>query len=191
MKDYEVPQDVIQDLKEKFQHVLQRLSNDLKKQRTGRATTSLLDDIKVESYGVLTPLKGVATLSTPEAKVILINPFDKSQIVPIEKAIIHSGLGLTPQTDGKVIRVLIPPLSDERRRELAKQIRTKGEDFKVAVRNIRLDAKKALQKMEKDKLIREDESHRYLDQIQKTVDQEMKVIDKQIQQKENELLEND
>jgi ribosome recycling factor len=188
---YETTQELINDLKKNLDQVFQKLKTDLKKQRTGRANPALLDDLKIESYGVLTSLKAVANISAPEAKLILINPFDKSQIVEIEKAIIHSGLGLAPQSDGKVIRLKLPPLSDERRKEMAKQIRTKGEEFKISVRTIRSDAKKNLQKMEKAKKITEDDVHTFLDKIQKMVDQEVSLIDEQIKLKEKEILETD
>ena len=157
--------------------------------RTGRASVSLLDNIRVDYYGTPTPLNQLATLHVPEASLITIQPYDISQIGAIEKAIRTSDLGLNPQNDGKIIRVPIPALTEERRKELVKRLHHLAEEHRVAIRNIRRDANEALKKLLKDKLISEDDERRALDESQKLTDQYMQKLDQAAKLKEKEVLE--
>lgn len=157
--------------------------------RTGRASTALLDPIRVDYYGTLTPLSQVATLATPETRLITVQPWDPSLVPAIEKAILKSGLGITPTSDGKVIRLAIPPLTEERRKELAKVVRKLAEDGRVAVRNVRRDANDRLKALEKEKKISEDELRKALDQIQDLTSRLIKEIDDLLAKKEKEILE--
>lgn len=157
--------------------------------RTGRASVSLLDGIRVEYYGTVTPLNQLANLHVPEPAMITVQPWDSSTIGPIEKAIRSSDLGFNPMNDGKLIRVPIPPLTQDRRKELVKHLHTVTEDHRVAVRNIRRDTNDAVKKLLKDKSISEDEERRALDEIQKLTDTEMKRLDAASLAKEKEILE--
>jgi ribosome recycling factor len=157
--------------------------------RTGRASVSLLDNIRVEYYGTPTPLNQLATLHVPEPSLITIQPYDISQIGSIEKAIRASDLGLNPQNDGKLVRVPIPALTEERRKELVKHLHGMTEEHRVAVRNIRRDSNESLKKMLKDKLISEDDERRSLDEIQKLTDAQMQKLDQASKVKEKEILE--
>jgi ribosome recycling factor len=148
---------LVTDTKQKMTKTVEFLQDELKGLRTGRASTGLVENLKVEYYGSPTPLKQVAALAAPEADMIVIKPFDPSSIGEIEKAIKNSDLSLAPQVDGKVIRLKIPALSEERRRQLVAQAKKLGEDAKVTVRNIRRDAIKVLEKNEKDKVVTEDD----------------------------------
>lgn len=157
--------------------------------RTGRASVSLLDGIRVDYYGTPSPLNQVATLHVPEPSLITIQPWDVSQIGPIEKAIRSADLGLNPGNDGKLIRVPIPPLTEERRKELVKKLHHVAEDHRVAVRNIRRDANENIKKLLKDKTISEDDERRALDETQKTTDGYMQKLDQAAKTKEKEILE--
>jgi ribosome recycling factor len=157
--------------------------------RTGRASTALLDPIRVDYYGTATPLSQVATLATPETRLITVQPWDPSLVPAIEKAILKSGLGITPTSDGKVIRLAIPPLTEERRKELAKVVRKLAEDGRVAVRNVRRDANDRLKALEKEKKISEDELRKALDQVQDLTTRLIKEIDDLLAKKEKEILE--
>src|SRR5450759_291223 len=157
--------------------------------RTGRASVSLFDHIRVEYYGTPTPLNQLATLHVPEPSLITIQPYDISQIGMIEKAIRSSDLGLNPQNDGKLVRVPIPALNEERRKELVKHLHGMTEEHRVATRNIRRDSNEALKKILKDKLISEDDEHRSLDDIQKLTDAQMQKLDQASKVKEKEILE--
>ncbi|MBI3003064.1 MAG: ribosome recycling factor [candidate division NC10 bacterium] len=157
--------------------------------RTGRASTALLDPIRVDYYGTLTPLSQVATLATPETRLITVQPWDPSLVPAIEKAILKSGLGITPTSDGKVIRLAIPPLTEERRKELAKVVRKLAEDGRVAVRNVRRDANDRLKALEKEKKISEDALRKALDQVQDLTTRLIKEIDDLLAKKEKEILE--
>lgn len=156
--------------------------------RTGRASTGLLEAIRVDYYGTPTPVPQVASLSVPDPKTLLIQPWDASLLPAIEKAIMKSDLGLTPANDGKVIRLVMPPLNEERRKQLAKAVGKLTEDARVAIRNIRHDANKKLKTMEKDKKISEDEGHRGQDQIQKLTDRFIQRVDELLKKKEQEIL---
>jgi len=157
--------------------------------RTGRASVSILDSIKVDYYGTLTPLNQMATLHVPEPALITAQPWDASQIAAIEKAIRSSDLGLNPQNDGKIIRIPIPPLTQDRRKELARHLHTVAEDHRVALRNIRRDANDAVKKLRKDATISEDDERRALDEIQKMTDGAIKRLDDAAKVKEKEILE--
>ncbi len=180
---------VINDLEEKMNKSLKNLQGDLNKVRTGRASLALFDDIRVDYYGTPNPLNQIATLSVPESRLIIIQPWDPSMIGEIEKAILKSELGVTPTNDGKIIRLTIPRLTEERRRELVKIIKKMGEGGKVAIRNIRRDANEDLKDMEREKLISQDELHQHLDKIQKVTDGFIQKIDEALNAKEKEILE--
>ena len=159
---------------ERMDTTLDVLRKEFASLRTGRASLSLLDGIKVDYYGSLTPMNQVATLAVPESRLITIQPWDPQAIEAIEKAILSSGLGLMPSNDGKIIRLPIPSLTEERRKELVKLAKKMSEDLRVAVRNIRRDINEEVKKIEKEKKISEDESHKAHEDIQKTTDQYIK-----------------
>lgn len=157
--------------------------------RTGRASVSLLDNVQVEAYGSMMPVSHVATLHVPEPALITVQPFDNSQIGPIEKAIRNAGLGLNPANDGRLIRIPIPPLNEERRKELAKKVQGMVEQHRVAVRNIRRDANDGLKKLLKDKLISEDDDRRGQEEVQKMTDATIAKLDAAAKAKEKEIME--
>jgi ribosome recycling factor len=157
--------------------------------RTGRASVSLLDHIRVDYYGTPTPINQIANLHVPEPTLITVQPWDVSQIGAIEKAIRASDLGLNPANDGKLVRIPIPPLNEERRKELVKHLHTVAEDHRVAIRNIRRDGNEAVKKLLKDKKITEDEDRRGHDEIQKMTDLYMQKLDQAAKNKEKEILE--
>lgn len=157
--------------------------------RTGRATIGILDGISVDYYGTPTPLNQIAKLSVPEANLIVAQPFDQSILGDMERAIMASDLGLNPSNDGKLVRIPIPPLTEERRKEMGKKVRQMGEDAKTAVRQIRRDANEELKKLEKESSISEDDSHRAQDEVQKLTDAHTSQIDELTGNKEKELIE--
>jgi len=165
------------------------LENEFKRIRTGRASLSILDGIRVDYYGTPTPLNQMASLSVPESRLISIQPWDVSVIKEIEKAILKSDLGLTPSNDGKIIRIAIPPLTEERRKELVKVINKMSEDHKVAVRNLRRDANDMIKELKKEGEISEDEAFKAQDQVQKITDEHITLIDEINNKKEKEILE--
>ena len=165
------------------------LKSEFKRIRTGRASLALLDGIRVDYYGTLTPLNQMASLSVPESRLITIQPWDISVIKEIEKAILKSDLGLTPSSDGKIIRIAIPPLTEERRKELVKIANKISEEYKVAVRNIRRDSNELLKGLKKDGDISEDEAFKAQEQVQKITDEYIRRIDDVYQEKEKEILE--
>ena len=165
------------------------LKNELKRVRTGRASLSILDGIKVDYYGTPTPLNQMATLAVPESRLITIQPWDASVIKEIEKAILKSDLGLTPSSDGKIIRISIPALTEERRKELVKVVRKICEDYKVSIRNIRRDSNELLKSMKKDGEISEDDAFKSQDEVQKITDEHIKRVDDCFDEKEKEILE--
>jgi ribosome recycling factor len=168
---------------------IETLKKDFARIRTGRASPTLLDGIKVDYYGSPMPVSQVATISIPDARTIMIQPWEKSLLGAIEKAVQASGLGLNPKNDGNVVRLPIPPLSEERRRELVKSCKEISEDNKIAIRNIRRDANEKIKKMEKDKQITEDERKKGEEGIQKLTDQYIKTVDEQLVVKEKEIME--
>ncbi len=173
----------------RMEKALQGLQHDMASIRTGRASVSLLDNVKVECYGSTMALNAVATLHVPEPATITVQPFDASQIGAIEKAIRGSDLGLNPGNDGKLIRIPIPPLTEERRKELVKKLHHVAEEHRVAVRNVRREANEAVKKLLKDKLLSEDDERRALDEIQKLTDAQMQKLDQAAKAKEKEILE--
>ena len=175
--------------KARMEKVLGDLQHALSGIRTGRASVSLLDPVKVDYYGNPTPINQVATLHVPEASLITLQPWDVSQIGAIEKAIRASDLGLNPSNDGKIIRVPIPALTAERRKELVKHLHGVAEDHRVSIRNLRRDANEGLKKLLKDKLISEDDERRALDEVQKLTDAHMLKVDQAAKAKEKEVLE--
>jgi ribosome recycling factor len=165
------------------------LEQDYKRLRTGRASVSLVDGIRVEYYGTATQLSQLATLTIPDPRTIMIQPWDQSVIGEVEKAILKSELGLTPMNDGKVIRIGIPPLTQERRKDLVKVIKKKAEETKVAMRNIRRDANEMLKDLRKEKTISEDEQFKGQEETQKITDDFIKKVDGAFVAKEKEILE--
>ncbi len=180
--------DIKQDAQARMTKSIEALRQTLVKVRTGRASTGLVDTIRVSAYGSDVPLSQVASVSVGDARSLLITPWDKSMVGPIEKAILGSDLGLTPTTAGTVIRLNIPALTEERRKELAKVVHSEGEDAKVAVRNIRRDANHQVKELLKDKQITEDESARAEQDIQKITDAAIKDVDDVVKEKEAELM---
>ena len=180
---------IYQDTKDRMGKSITVLRNEFKRIRTGRASQALLDGIKVDYYGTMTLINQMASISVPESRLITIQPWDVSVIGNIEKAILKSDLGLTPANDGKIIRITIPPLTEERRKELVKIVSKTAEDYKVAIRNIRRDSNDLLKEMKKDGDISEDEAFKAQDQIQKITDEYIKLIDDVYQEKEKEILE--
>jgi ribosome recycling factor len=174
---------------ERMDTTLDVLRKEFASLRTGRASLSLLDGIKVDYYGSMNPINQVATLAVPESRLITIQPWDPQAIEAIEKAILSSGLGLMPANDGKIIRLPIPPLTEERRKELVRLAKKMSEDSRVAIRNIRRDTNEEVKKMEKEKKVSEDESHKSLEDIQKTTNQYIKKIDEILKKKEEEIME--
>lgn len=180
---------IIEKAQERFQQSHQALGREFASIRAGRANASLLDRISVEYYGAPTPLNQLASITVPEARVLLITPFDKSVLKEIERAINESDLGINPANDGSVIRLVIPALTEETRRDLAKDVKKVGENAKVAIRNIRRDAMDEAKKQEKNKEITEDELKSLEKEIQKVTDEAVKHIDQMTANKEKELLE--
>lgn len=181
--------DIYQETKESMGKTVEALKKELQRIRTGRASLSVLDGIKVDYYGTLTPLNQMATLAVPESRQITIQPWDASVIKDIEKAILKSDLGLTPSNDGKILRISIPPLTEERRKELVKVIHKICEDHKITARNIRRDSNDLLKSLKKDGDISEDEAFRSQDEVQKITDEHIKLIDECYSEKEKEILE--
>ena len=182
-------EDIYQDTRESMGKTITSLNNELSRVRTGRANLALLDGIRVDYYGTQTPLNQMASLSIPESRLIMIQPWDVSVIKDIEKAILKSDLGLTPSNDGKIIRISIPPLTEERRKQLAKSVHKTCEDHKIAIRNIRRDANEMLKSLKKDSDISEDEAFKAQDQVQKITDEFIAQIDTIFKEKEKEILE--
>lgn len=174
--------------KDKMEKALQALIGELKKVRTGRAQISMLDAIKVNYYGTPTPLNQVSALSTPDARSFLISPWETSILKEIESAIVKSDLGMSPMNDGKVIRLKVPELTEDRRKDLVKNIKKICEDARVAVRMVRREANDELKKQLKDKAISEDENKRSQDEVQKLTDDYIKKIDQLANDKEKELM---
>jgi ribosome recycling factor len=181
--------DVEAHLKSRMEKAVSDLQHEMASIRTGRASLSLLDHIRVDYYGTPTPLNQLANLHVPEPSLITIQPWDVSQIGPIEKAIRTSDLGLNPANDGKMVRLPIPPLTEERRKDLVKKLHGVAENHRVGIRNIRRDGNEAVKKLLKDKKITEDEEKRALDEIQKMTDGYMAKIDQASKTKEKEVLE--
>lgn len=184
---------MLEELMSSLEADMQKTIDSLKREyatiRAGRANPALLEKVMVEYYGVPTPINQVANISAPEPRLLVIQPWDRSVIAAIEKAILKSDLALTPTNDGTLIRISIPQLTQERRNDLVKVVKKKAEEFRVIIRNLRRDANDKIKKMEKDHVISEDDSKKALDQVQKLTDKHIELIDKVLEKKEAEIRE--
>ncbi|ABI68203.1 ribosome recycling factor [Syntrophomonas wolfei] len=181
--------DILSDTEERMKKTIEHLRKDLASLRAGRANPAMLEKIMVDYYGQPTPINQLANITVPEARLLVIQPWDKTIIASIEKAIMKSDLGINPSNDGNVIRLVIPQLTEERRKELVKVLRKRAEEARVAVRNIRRDSNELLKSGEKEKLISEDDNKKGMDDIQKETDRHIKEIDSILQGKEKEIME--
>jgi ribosome recycling factor len=184
-----VVDDVINDLRGRMDKTVDDLRREFSRIRTGRANLSILDGIKVDYYGAPTPLNGVANMSVADPRLIIVKPFDKKMLHEIEKAIREANIGINPMNDGTIIRLPVPPLTEERRKEIVKQCKSKGEEHKVAVRNERRDSKEMMEEYQKGGDITEDELKKGLERLQKEVDAAIARIDEVITKKEKEVME--
>ncbi|MBJ6363410.1 ribosome recycling factor [Paenibacillus sp. GCM10012307] len=183
-----MPQSIKKSAEDRMEKAIGALKRDLSTLRAGRATPALLDRVQVEYYGALTPVNQLANINTPDSRTLIVQPWDKSSLAAIEKAILKSDLGITPSNDGSIIRIGIPALTEERRSDLVKSTKKFGEEAKVAIRNIRRDANDDIKKLEKSE-ISEDESRRHQDDIQKLTDRFTSEVDKVLISKEKEIME--
>lgn len=181
--------EILHNTEEKMKKAYESVTRELSEIRTGRASPSLVEGLHIDYYGTPTLLKQLASISAPDAHLIVIQPWDVNAIVEIEKAIMKSNLGITPSNDGKLIRLSVPPLSKERRQELAKVVHKMAEEGRVSLRTIRRDAKESLEKLEKDKVISEDDEFRGVEDLQKLVDKYIARVDELLENKEKEILE--
>ena len=182
--------ELFRDAEERMSKAVESMKREFAKIRTGKATVSLLDGVRVEYYGNAVPLRQIANISVPEARLLVVQPWDKKVIGDIEKAILAAGLGLNPSSDGHLIRVPIPPLTEERRKEMVRYVHKLAEEGRVAVRNIRRDVNETLKKRQKDGEISEDEFHRAHDKtVQDMTDGRVREVDQILAAKENELME--
>lgn len=184
-----MPNEIMNQAREKMDNAIGAYSRELASIRAGRANASLLDRIMVEYYGAPTPLNQMAGISVPEARLIAIQPYDKTTLGDIEKAILKSDIGITPSNDGTIIRLAIPALTEDRRKEIVKTVKKEAEESKVVIRNVRRDANEDFKKLERDSAITEDDLHRNGDEIQKLTDSFIKKIDDIAKVKEDEILE--
>ncbi len=180
---------VFKNMESSMEKAIAAYQKELSRLRTGRASPALLEGIRVDYYGTPTPISQTASINIPESRLIVIQPWDKSTIESIEKAIQKANLGLSPTNDGTVIRISIPPLTEERRKELGKLAKKMAEECKIAIRNIRREANEALKRLEKDKKISEDDYHRAMETVQKSTDEKVEQIDKIMDAKQKEILE--
>ncbi len=180
---------IIKDAKHRMDKSLEALRGELAKVRTGKATTQLLDGIRVDYYGTATPISQVGNLSVLDAHTLSITPWDKSMVPIIEKAILEANIGFNPVSDGTNLKIPVPPLTEERRKDFVKLIKKFGEETKIAIRNVRRDAKDHLKKEEKDKNISEDELKNLENEVQKLTDEHIKIIDEILKHKEVEIME--
>jgi ribosome recycling factor len=181
--------EILSELRNDMTKSVEALKREFNRIRTGRASTALLDGIRVEAYDTQMPIDQVATISVPESRLIVIQPWDQTIIGDVEKSILKSELGLTPMNDGKVVRIAIPPLTEERRKELAKLAKKMAEDNKISIRNHRREANDMLKEMKNDKDISEDEMHKALNDVQKVTDEFITKIDEITAEKEKEIVE--
>lgn len=181
----DITRNASQNMKKAVEHLVQQLA----RVRTGRASATMLDNVKVEYYGAPTPISQVGGISAPDARTLVIQPWDASTVGAIERAILAANLGITPQSDGQVIRITVPPLTEERRRDIVKQCKKMGEDAKLAIRNVRRDANEELKVAEKKEHYSEDERKRGEDDVQKATDKFVKEVDDVLLAKEKEVLE--
>ncbi|MCD6294299.1 MAG: ribosome recycling factor [Deltaproteobacteria bacterium] len=182
-------EEILSELHQKMNKAVDALKKDFLKIRTGRASTALLDGIKVDCYDTQMPIDQVATISAPESRLITIQPWDQTIMGSVEKSILKSELGLTPMNDGKIIRISIPPLTEERRKELAKLARKMAEENKISIRNFRREANEILKELKTEKEISEDALYRSQDDVQKITDEFIKKVDETTAQKEQEIIE--
>lgn len=180
--------EVIQDAKTRMKKSIDSLSRELAQINAGRANSNLLAGIEVDYYGAPTPVQQLASINVPEARLLVISPYDKTSLGDIEKAILAANLGVTPSSDGEVIRISVPALTEERRKEIVKQVKKEGESAKVSIRNIRRDANDSLKKQEKNGDISEDELRSTSDDVQKVTDDAIKDIDKLVSDKETDVM---
>ena len=180
--------DIINDTKSKMKKSIDNLSRELANISAGRANSNLLNGVTVDYYGAPTPVQQLASINVPEARLLVISPYDKSPVGNIEKAINAANLGVNPSSDGEVIRISVPALTEERRKELVKEVKKLGENAKVAVRNVRRDSNDSLKKQEKDGDITEDDLRSQTDDIQKLTDDSIKEIDNLLEEKEQDIL---
>jgi len=180
---------LLKDTERKMDNAIDALKRDFQKVRTGRANPAILDNVMVEYYGNPTPLNQVGNISVPDPQMILVAPWEKTMLGEIEKAVQKADLGLTPQNDGNVIRLPIPPLTEERRKEMVKQIKKMGDNAKIPIRNVRREGNEKAKKMEKDKEISQDDMKQITDKIQDVTDDRVKKVDVLILEKEKELME--
>jgi ribosome recycling factor len=181
--------EVLAEMGQKMEKTIEALRREFNRMRTGRASTSILEGIRVECYGTQMRLNQVASSTSPESRLLVIQPWDQSIIGNIEKAILKSDLGLTPMSDGKLIRISIPPLTEERRKELAKMAKKTAEDSKIALRNHRREANEMLKELKKESEVSEDEMYKYQEKVQKITDEFIEKIDNIENEKEKEILE--
>lgn len=184
-----VHDDAVKQLQDGIKKSIDALKQQMTKIRTGRANAAMLDGVKVDYYGTPTPLAQTAAVAVPEPRLITVKPWDKSVLRAIEKALLEANLGLTPQNDGEIIRLPIPPLTEQRRKEIAKQVKSTGEDHKVAIRKARQEANDKLKNALKDKVITEDDKKRGEEKVQKETDEGIKQVDQVVAAKEKEVLE--
>jgi ribosome recycling factor len=180
--------EIMKEMKRKMDRALEVLGQDFARIRTGRASVALLEGIKVDAYGTAMPISQVASLAAPEPRLLTVQPWDTGLMSDLEKAILRSDLGLTPSNDGKIIRIPIPPLTTERRKELVKSTKKMTEESKVALRNLRRDANEQLKDLKKDKQISEDEAFKAQDDVQKVTDDYIKKLDALAAEKEKEIM---
>ena len=183
------PADILAETERKMDNTVAALKRELINIRTGRATPALIENVSVDYYGVATPLNQIASISAPDARAIMVQPWDKQALVEIEKSLMKSEMGFNPSNDGNTITVPIPPLTQERRLELVRMLKRKLEDGKVSLRNVRRDGVDTLRKLERDKAISKDENHRGQDQLQKTTDAHVKIVDEVGSSKETEIMQ--
>lgn len=180
--------EIMSSLSESMDKSLEALQRELVKVRTGRASTGLVEGVQVDYYGSTVPMNQVANITTPDARTIQIAPWEQNMIGPIEKAILAGNLGFTPQNDGKVIRISLPQLTEERRKEMVKLIKRMGEDAKIAIRGHRRDGNEMIKQLEKDKEITEDDSKKAMEEVQKVTDGKIVEVDKLVEAKEKEVM---
>ena len=183
------PEGVIEDTDRKMDRSIEALKRDLNSLRTGRATPSLVENVSVDYYGVPTPLKQIASISAPDARAIMVQPWDKQSMREIEKSLMKSEMGFNPSNDGNIITVPIPSLNQERRQDMVRMLKRKLEEGKVSIRNVRRDSLETLRKLERDKAISQDQNRRAQDQLQKTTDDHTKTIDQVGTAKESEIMQ--
>lgn len=183
-----MPQSIKKDAEDRMEKAVAALKRELSTLRAGRASPAILERVSADYYGTPTPINQLGSINTPDPRTLVIQPWDKTALAAIEKAILKSDLGLNPVNDGSIIRIVIPPLTEERRKELAKETKKVGEEAKVAIRNVRRDANDDIKKLEKDQ-ISEDESRRHQDEIQKLTDRFVAEVDKILAAKEKEIME--